>query len=47
MGWHAYAAGPCFDKHEQAVAYRDRLDAHGITWKSQNDPWPLVKQVTP
>ncbi len=26
-GWHAHAAGPCFDKYEQAVTYRDLYDA--------------------
>lgn len=44
-GWHAYGAGPCFDTHEQALAYRDKLDDHGISWKSQDDPWPLKPHV--
>lgn len=34
-GWHAYKAGPCFDTYEQAAAYRDSLDAEGVTWRSQ------------
>lgn len=41
FGWHAYGAGPCFDTYEQAIAYRDKLDEHGITWKSQDAPWPV------
>ena len=29
FGFHAYMAGPCFDTIEEAIAYRDRLDADG------------------
>jgi len=32
-GWHVYMAGPCFDRYEQAIKYRDYLDAKGITWE--------------
>ena len=35
LGWHVYSAGPCFDTYEQAVKYRDYLDAKGVTWESQ------------
>lgn len=35
LGYHVYAAGPCFDTHEQAIRYRDGLDAEGITWRPQ------------
>jgi len=42
FGFHAYAAGPCFDSKADAVAYRDKLDAHGITWHSQEAPWPIL-----
>lgn len=34
-GWHVYKAGPCFDKYEQAIAYRASLDAEGVTWRMQ------------
>lgn len=34
-GWHVYGAGPCFEKYEQAIAYRDGLDREGITWRPQ------------
>ncbi len=34
-GWHVYKAGPCFDRYEQAIAYRDSLDAEGVTWRPQ------------
>lgn len=34
-GWHVYKAGPCFDTHEQALAYRTSLDAEGVTWRPQ------------
>jgi len=34
-GWHAYGAGPCFDTYEQAVDYRNSLDAEGVTWRRQ------------
>jgi hypothetical protein len=26
FGFHVYGAGPCFDTHEQAIAYRDAYD---------------------
>ena len=35
-GWHVYMAGPCFDTYEQAIAYRNSLDAEGITWRPQD-----------
>ena len=41
-GWHAYMAGPCFSTHEQATSYRNMLDARGMTWKSQDAPWPPI-----
>lgn len=34
QGWHVYMAGPCFDTKDEAVRYRDYLDAKGITWES-------------
>jgi RNase P/RNase MRP subunit POP5 len=34
-GYHVYMAGPCFDTFEEAVAYRDRLDAKGVRWLPQ------------
>ena len=34
-GYHAYAAGPCFRTHEQAIAYRDSLDREGVKWRPQ------------
>lgn len=35
-GYHAYMTGPCFDTRAAAVAYRDRLDAAGVTWWPQD-----------
>jgi hypothetical protein len=35
QGWHVYSAGPCFDEYENAIKYRDYLDAKGITWEQQ------------
>ena len=35
QGFHVYMAGPCFDTLKQARAYRDSLDAEGITWRPQ------------
>lgn len=35
LGYHVYMAGPCFDRLEQAVAYKAELDAENITWKPQ------------
>lgn len=32
FGFHAYYAGPCFDKIEEAIAYRDKLDADEKRW---------------
>jgi len=34
-GWHVYKAGPCFDTYAQALAYRESLDAEGVTWRPQ------------
>lgn len=34
-GFHVYGAGPCFDTYEQAVHYRESLDAEGVTWRPQ------------
>lgn len=35
LGWHAYKAGPCFDSYEEVLAYRNSLDAEGVTWRQQ------------
>ena len=35
QGWHVYAAGPCFDTKDQAIAYRNSLDREGVTWRVQ------------
>lgn len=35
LGWHVYKAGPCFDTYEQAIRYRESLDAEGVTWRQQ------------
>jgi hypothetical protein len=34
-GYHVYMAGPCFDTLDEAVGYRDRLDAKGVMWLPQ------------
>lgn len=39
QGFHVYKAGPCFDTLEQAIAYKESLDAEGVTWRSQREPW--------
>lgn len=39
LGWHVYKAGPCFDTKDQAIAYRDSLDAEGVVWRSQRKVW--------
>ena len=31
LGWHVYSAGPCFETKGQAIAYRNSLDAEGVT----------------
>lgn len=38
LGWHVYGAGPCFDRYEQALRYREELDREGIKWKPQGVP---------
>ena len=35
LGWHVYGAGPCFDTKDQAIVYRNSLDAEGVMWRSQ------------
>ena len=46
QGWHVYAAGPCFDTRDEAVAYRDALDARGLTWWPQDKPLPTIQSAT-
>ena len=43
LGWHVYGAGPCFDTKDQTIAYRNSLDAQGVTWKSQRPVWELKR----
>lgn len=31
-GWHACAAGPCFDTHEQAIAHRNDVENEDKPW---------------
>ena len=38
-GYHAFMAGPCFGKKEDAVTYRDKLIAADTTW------WPQDKYL--
>ncbi len=42
LGYHAFAAGPCFAKIQEAVRYRDVLKAAGVTWWPQDQPWPAA-----
>lgn len=34
-GYHVYMAGPCFNKLEQALAYKESLDKEGVKWRLQ------------